>query len=379
MRTVMISMESVCIVVQCILLYGCIREVRLRNHKNRVFMVLVLNSLVMTVIDFASWYFDGNPNRVNAMIGLSVASFIASYGIGPSFTYYQIAVLNEKTDVSMWHGRVALILFSAVTIFTVIGTPLKKIFYYDSNASFNGGDWYIYTQLYGLIITAYNIFLIAKYAKRMGRHHTLALLSFMMFPFVTLLVQCVYKDASVLNVVVMLCVLILYIMLQAQRETEFQEKEMQLMRVSRTDALTGMQNRRVYDEVCDKCGGIEYVGVVFCDINSLKYVNDHKGHKAGDELIKSVANVIKKYFREEDLFRISGDEFVVIAIDISMQLFHKRLEGLHQEFFSDGKIKAAIGTSYGRGDDLVNLIREAEHKMYQEKDMFYKAFPKYKR
>lgn len=71
-----------------------------------------------------------------------------------------------------------------------------------------------------------------------------------------------------------------------------------------TDTLTGMWNRRSFDESPET----KYIAIV--DLDSLKWVNDNAGHRAGDVLLVNVARTLQKLFGDL-AFRLSGDEFVV--------------------------------------------------------------------
>ncbi|MCB8817901.1 diguanylate cyclase [Desulfosporosinus sp. SRJS8] len=93
---------------------------------------------------------------------------------------------------------------------------------------------------------------------------------------------------------------------------KFQEK---FEHMSFHDALTDLYNRTYFEEkmrLLEKGDSIP-VGIIVCDINGLKLVNDSLGHSAGDKLLRLTASLIKKSFREEDLiYRIGGDEFAII-------------------------------------------------------------------
>ena len=54
------------------------------------------------------------------------------------------------------------------------------------------------------------------------------------------------------------------------------------------------------------------ISLIFLDINGLKKINDIKGHEAGDNLIKTAANILKTVFKDSYIFRAGGDEFVVV-------------------------------------------------------------------
>ena len=85
--------------------------------------------------------------------------------------------------------------------------------------------------------------------------------------------------------------------------------------VSNTDPLTGLYNRRFYEEELKRLDTERNLPmtIVMADVNGLKLINDSFGHVMGDELLKKVAEVIKKGCRADDIVaRLGGDEFVII-------------------------------------------------------------------
>lgn len=103
------------------------------------------------------------------------------------------------------------------------------------------------------------------------------------------------------------------------KRAESSEHELDVvMEKAKTDSLTGVKNKRTYDEfervlnqqIAD--GVHEEFSLVICDINGLKFVNDNYGHKAGDDLILAASQMICTIFKHSPVFRIGGDEFVVV-------------------------------------------------------------------
>lgn len=87
--------------------------------------------------------------------------------------------------------------------------------------------------------------------------------------------------------------------------------------MARRDELTHTRNKTAYREMESALQksvkeGCESFGIVVCDINGLKIVNDTKGHKAGDEYIKASCALVCRIFQHSPVFRIGGDEFVVL-------------------------------------------------------------------
>ncbi len=126
--------------------------------------------------------------------------------------------------------------------------------------------------------------------------------------------------------------------------------------------LTGLLNRRAYDNACKMLIGNRQVGVIFCDVNSLKYTNDIFGHEAGDKLIKSFASILKNSFRNDETFRISGDEFVILLSTIDKDIFDNRVELFKKAVLEANSYPiASVGDSYGNAEKLIDLIASAEN------------------
>ena len=109
---------------------------------------------------------------------------------------------------------------------------------------------------------------------------------------------------------------------------EFVKKEQEHIRalslaneIARQDSLTGTRNKTAYQEYESNLqheisgGSAVPFGIIVCDLNDLKIINDTKGHKAGDEYIKSASRLICHLFSHSPVFRVGGDEFVIILKD----------------------------------------------------------------
>lgn len=90
------------------------------------------------------------------------------------------------------------------------------------------------------------------------------------------------------------------------------------------------------------------------------------------------ASMVTRHFPHDSVYRISGDEFVVVASDMDKAAFDRRIESLRAEINENSGI-AALGTISGTGDMIPGLIKEAEMAMYAGKKSFYTHNPEYKR
>ena len=148
----------------------------------------------------------------------------------------------------------------------------------------------------------------------------------------------------------------------------------QLVNYSYHDALTGVGNRRAIREFeKEKLDTSRPYGLVVCDINGLKAVNDRGGHAAGDNLIKTVASCLAAVFGYENVYRMGGDEFAVYVYEDSRAGFETRVEKARSMMKEKGT-QVAIGCSFADGGDPDYNARrtEADRKMYEEKREFYR-------
>lgn len=160
------------------------------------------------------------------------------------------------------------------------------------------------------------------------------------------------------------------------------EHRKELERLTNRDTLTGLYNRHYMTQYC-----IDYVthkhkkiGVVFCDLNGLKYINDHYGHAAGDDRIIQFTKLLKDSFPHNMCCRMSGDEFVVCVLNKSEEEFQNMVEVFRANNRRDKFPFAAIGAYWNQAAESIGeMITEAENAMYEDKKHFYEDFPIYRR
>ena len=150
------------------------------------------------------------------------------------------------------------------------------------------------------------------------------------------------------------------------------------------DEMTGLLNSRAYYEDLKEMS--PRFGVIFFDINNLKYVNDNFSHESGNRLIKGVCEEIKSRFGENHLYRIGGDEFVCFIpspkknegdriAEISTEI-HNAL--VNRTKADPEKIVYAVSIGYAFGDGKATkeeVIKAADAAMYQNKKAYKLSHP----
>lgn len=148
--------------------------------------------------------------------------------------------------------------------------------------------------------------------------------------------------------------------------------------MANTDSLTGIRNKHAYSEAEAllnqriRQNDIDKLGVVVCDINGLKLANDTLGHAAGDKLIKDACSVICEYFTHGAVYRIGGDEFVVILQEKGFDTMHEVIEDINRVIeynIKNKEVVIAIGHSELTKDDQLvhDVFERADKMMYQRK------------
>ncbi len=156
--------------------------------------------------------------------------------------------------------------------------------------------------------------------------------------------------------------------------TNHKSYEKKLLKMSYHDFLTGLYNRRYFDEVfSSKHNHNNETFLLYGDMNNLKSLNDYYGHSKGDKAIKYVSSVLANVFNENaTIFRFGGDEFLIITDNLSKDNclenileIDGRLKG-----FSIGEVEISISLGLHKleeNESLESAIMKAESRMYEYK------------
>ena len=181
------------------------------------------------------------------------------------------------------------------------------------------------------------------------------------------------QDAELLN----------FVSIQIATALERKALHAELERLARHDELTGLPNRRLFNEQLyavfgDANRNSQSASVMFIDIDDFKHINDTYGHKVGDLLLQEIAARIKRCLRKQDTaFRVGGDEFVVLADELNnrhdAQVVAQKLQhSIQQPFYLLGReitASASIGFAVYPEDALEpdKLLQRADAAMYAQK------------
>ena len=186
--------------------------------------------------------------------------------------------------------------------------------------------------------------------------------------------------------------------LSAEIANEQNIRKMKMMSI--TDLLTGVYNRNAMNNrITSDVNGDDVIskpfGVFFIDVNGLKTTNDTKGHLAGDALLKDVASTLKELEAEVcgeavssdaagkdeaalEIYRVGGDEFMIIAVNTPKALFDTVESTLLSRAERPERAHFAVGACHSDEiDDIRKAMQRADARMYEVKEEYYSRHPEY--
>ncbi len=150
--------------------------------------------------------------------------------------------------------------------------------------------------------------------------------------------------------------------------------------MARRDSLTGTRNKTAYHEFEKDLQSVidgdsnEMFGIILCDLNDLKLINDTQGHKAGDDYIREACKIICRVFSHSPVFRIGGDEFVVILRGQEFAIREDLILTLKKQVEENLRVGVgpviAAGMSYYQPDidsTVDDIFKRADSRMYEDK------------
>ena len=157
-------------------------------------------------------------------------------------------------------------------------------------------------------------------------------------------------------------------------------REEHLIRISQTDELTRLFNRRSYEEdieVFKKEGIPENMMIISADVNELKTINDTRGHSAGDELIKGAASCLLSVVGSSGkVYRTGGDEFIALVYsddhDAVIAKIREKADNWRSDLVDELSFSLGYASHLENPDaSMADLEKLADEKMYEDKERYY--------
>ncbi len=377
MYTVEITVDIISAIYLLIIIIGVYNISVKESDNTKAYKRCLWTCFVGLIIDASGYALNGIFHS-NLLIWLLTycAFFLSDIMMAFYAVYIHTYIKEKKGRVSDNFPRICLFLCLLDVVVQTYGSVTGKLFTVE-NGAFILGPWYGRTYSIPVICLFIGIIYLLRNVKYFGftdivifsMYSVLLILTALMWSFGQYFISMYVANAIALTII--------FVMIQFRVISEANMQAEIFNTLSIRDALTGLRNRRSYDDCLSGVLPEAAVCAVFCDVNFLKKVNDTLGHEAGDNLLKRMANILKEVFEDEEIFRISGDEFVVILQNIDASTSLEKINALKKRVYDNDRI-AAMGSACGKGSDVLKVIKAAEQEMYADKTAFYKEVDQYR-
>lgn len=369
------AVEVMAFLICLTLLYGNSFENREDTARNRMYSILVFTTAIANAVDAASWLLDGRVRMIPLLNLLTILSMILTFIMTGEFIAYLTEYIRERKKISPLLLRVYMVYTLVAIILTVIASLNGSLFSYETGTYADGPLYGAYV-ISNVCAMAFCLLVTIAFRKSLSVHDSVAAYLYICLPGVAAVINLFIPEFSYAYPTTTLSLGMLYVMIQSERANKLEREKQISTHYAVHDEMTGLFNRRAYNETLQTLQNADgTVGVIFADLNGLKYANDNFGHAEGDRLICQFADLLCNSFRKEEIYRISGDEFTVILPGMKPGVFEQRVEKLQETLLIDGKEIACIGAEFGNSKDVEELIKTAETQMYERKDEFHSRHP----
>lgn len=373
---VYLAMEILNALIILVLLYANIFEIKQKTEKRNVFTRLLIANEVVVIADGLTWL-HVDWNRFTWVLWfLVVLTFVVPFYMAAEFSKYIYKHISEKTKIDerpFKHMFYTLIVVGVVFLVLCCTGNVFKIVDGEYIAGEMEQIYYLFYLLSLLVMTG----IVISHKNKLGGHDLTAALSFCIFPIVSLAISALEIGVNLAAPFLALDMLVIYVMLQSDREDK-------LMNQSYTDELTGLYNRRAYEDDLmifpDVPPEADFV-YASIDINGLKQVNDLMGHLAGDELIAGTAYCLKRTLGNYGkIYRTGGDEFVSMFFtdEEKIKFLIEDLEHLCDNWHGEFVDELTISIGYASKKEFPNetvkeMAQIADMRMYENKEHYYNS------
>lgn len=370
-----IGVEVMSVLVCLVILYGNVIEQHEKTRRNQLFSWNVASCMLALVADTVSWIFDGRGDLSLLLYVCTTISLVMTFVIDILFIFYITAYTREGQKVSYLLARIFLIFASTAILVIIVSSGTGWLFSLE-NGVYQEGPYYTWYLIVNLCCTIFCLATNMYFMRYLNLHDRIASMSYIAIPLVAGCINLFVEEFSYAYPSIALAMALLYVMMQSERQDKLEEAGHISYYAARHDVLTGLLNRMAYEEKLSEISRQEgQAGAIFTDVNGLKYANDNFGHEAGDRLLTRYAELLCSKFRKEEVYRISGDEFVILMDNVDENVVLARLSKLKETMAADEIPMACTGLAYGNRRDINALVKRAESEMYLEKAEFHEKHP----
>lgn len=368
--TYAIHVNLYAIALLVIIMISLAKTKHLKSMNNVYYRLLILSTGLVLFVDMLTVVLDGLSGDSIYYL-LSFLNMLL-YAIGAWVAFIWLLYVHHHLfkTASFIPKQIALCSIPMIVnlILSIISIFEPIFFVIDANNMYTRGNYFFISFVLTYLYLAYSLVLILRHRLRISKKDVLALIMFPILPFWGSLFQVFFYGTLLIWPMTALSLLIIFIFVQSQ--------------LIKIDGLTELYNQREYQDyvmnIVKKKDSHGYIAGIMLDINDFKAINDDYGHFVGDEVLKSLANLLREVFHRDDFIaRIGGDEFVVFAklstpsdFDASIETLKATLTKLVIPGQKDIPITVSMGFGIypsKQGDSFETFIQTIDRDMYTQK------------
>ena len=348
----------------CILLgmvFISLQNIHSRNRESFYSLLIVGTTFILSILLALEYY-----GTIKCYTFLSTFCAVLGYSIRPVciYLFIRLASLKKENPLLFFIPLGVNFLIYCLALFINVPALRTLVFYYDLDSVnnvlvFKRGVLNFSSHILSLLFLGYLIYLSFKRLRGKHKNDALAVLTCSLFVIVAVILETFRLAQNLLNTIIAVSCVFYYLYIYIQ--------------YVRKDALTGLFDRKTFFADIKRFDK-KINGVAEIDMNGLKVINDTYGHEAGDKALRTIAKIIDSSIKKNMYtYRVGGDEFAIIALGTTEEEMNE-LSNLIKEKLKESKYNASIGHAFTLNKDThVNeLMKEADKKMYLDKEEFYK-------
>ncbi len=345
---------------------------------------IFLYSLAIFYVFDLSWGVFSNIRFIPIAYIMTLSFFVSMVWTVLMWTKFVVAYLdrNNRFVSIITIGGWGIVIFEIVALIVNLFKPI--VFHFDSQGHYHTTSFRFITLMLQLVLhllsSSYTLRIATNSEGRVKAHHwTIGISGLVMAVFIALQAFFPHIPFYSVGCLIVTCIIHTYVV---QDEKQDQKNAIgSAKQIALKDPLTGVKSKRAFQEdkilIDQRITTLELkeLGVIVFDVNDLKKVNDTLGHEQGDQYIIEGSVLICKQFQHSPVYRIGGDEFVVILEGDDyiqrkelLENFDLRMEENNQT----GKIVISTGMDVfrpGRDFDFNSIFTRADQRMYERKKL----------
>ncbi|MCR5054849.1 MAG: diguanylate cyclase [Lachnospiraceae bacterium] len=344
-----------------ILLCGSIFSFHGRDKSTFYFGCCIIAAFIGMVADAICYITVDSDESAMPMLVADFISFIIVGVLLILFANYMFSVIETRASVPRW-GILPVLAFALADMIMIVAGTINGKLIYTENGEVMEGEWADYPSIFAFLAILYLYYAIICYRKALRTEQFLAIVVFLSFPIVDSWLTLINPDVDFTYPLIAVAFMVIYVIVQEHAVAEDTIRKEIYEEDDHTDPVTGLKNRRAYDEAVKAEERGRANGVVYCNVNHLNDIREKNGPAAVDKKVLEFYEILKDSFPGAEIYRTFENVFVAILYGISEDTLQRKT-GSFGEAMEQNDNMASFGYVYSDSDILFDMVRNAEQNI----------------